>query len=698
MTRHRLDPLLSPNSIALIGASDRTGSPGHILADMIIHSNYAGAVYPVNPRCKEILNQPCYDYLESLPATVDHAIIALGNQHLESALNATIEHGTRAATIYASATLEKDSDPKLLQRLSDMARAAGMMICGPNGMGFYNVSQDLFAGIFPRSTEILRGEISYIAQSGSAFATLCHNGCRLGFNLCVSTGSEIATTVADYMDWCLDQSDTRVIGLFLETVRDPEAFVAALEKAGRNNIPVVVLKIGKSPLGAAMALTHTGAIAGNQAVYSALFKKYGVIEVSDFDEMAAILMLLQTGRETAEGGFAAAFESGGFRELATDQAHELGVHFAPLNEATIQALTPHLEPGLVAENPLDVWGSHDRFEERFQACMSALIQDSNVAGGAFVSNFRDDYFLSEAIYRSVEAINRQTSKPIALVNCYSDLANSAICRRAHAAGLPVIDGTHRALLAFKHLFDYHKFKAAQRPDSPARVEFDTQRISTWKRKLATHESDSLDEPQALALLGDFSIPVVRHEWVSNQAELTTAAASIGYPLVIKTAEPGIHHKSDRNGVFVNVQSEQELVDHYVDLSNRLGPRALLSQMIEQGIEIALGTVNDKQFGPVLMVAAGGLLVELLSDRAVAMCPVNAQHADAMITSLKANQLLKGVRGNAASNRQALIEIIVGLSALAYEFRDCIAEIDINPVLVNEQTAIAVDALIATHPN
>jgi acyl-CoA synthetase (NDP forming) len=211
--------------------------------------------------------------------------------------------------------------------------------------------------------------------------------------------------------------------------------------------------------------------------------------------------------------------------------------------------------------------------------------------------------------------------------------------------------------------------------------------------LIDHHSDSLGEVEALSLLSDFSISVVRHDTVSSQSELITAADSIGYPLVLKTAEPGINHKSDSNGVFINIKSEPDLLDHYNDLCERLGPTALVSQMVKDGVEISLGTVNDPQFGPVVMVAAGGILVELLSDRAVAMCPVSPQQADEMIGSLKANRLLQGFRGKAASNRQALIDALVGLSIIAFEFRDSIAEIDINPVMVNDNEALAVDALI-----
>jgi acyl-CoA synthetase (NDP forming) len=692
MAEHRLDPLLQPASIALLGASERTDSPGRVLAEMVIHSQYQGSVYPVNPGYAQILGLPCFADLAALPVTVDHVIIALGNAHLEGALSAAIEHGAKAATIYSSAVLEQDSDPPLKQRLKDMARRAGIQICGINGMGFYNLQQQLYAGIFPRAEHIIRGGISYIAQSGSAFTTLCHNGCRLGFNLCVSAGDEMTTTVADYMDWCLEREDTRVIGLFLETVRDPQGFVAALEKANTRDIPVVILKIGKSALGAAMAVTHTGAIAGDRAVFQALFRRYGVIEVDDFDAMAAILMLLQYPRRAASGGFAAAFESGGFRELVTDTAVELGIDFAELDHPTVSTLEQHLDPGLKAENPLDLWGSHNRFEARFTACLTALMQDPNVAAGAFFSNFRDGYYLSEAIYRVVVAVSERVDKPIVLATCYSDLANNALGRRAYDAGIPLIDGVREALVAFKHLFAYRSFKQ-ERAQQATPAPVDPAVAVDWRQRLSQHSTDTLDENQALDLLGAFAIPVVRREIVASEAELATAAAAIGFPVVLKTAQPGINHKSDCGGVFVGIQSEQDLLRHYRDISTRLGPTALLSQMADAGVEVALGTVNDSQFGPVIMVAAGGILVELLADRALAMCPVSPDQADAMLDSLKLNRLLLGLRGRPAVHRQALIDAIVDLSRLAFCLRDSIAEIDINPLIAHADGALAVDALI-----
>ena len=692
--KHKLDPLLRPSSIALLGASGRSGSPGNVLANMVIGSNYAGKVYPVNRSYPEILGKTCYADLASLPQRVEHVVIALGNSGLEQAMQAAIEHGARAATIYSSGLLDEGDSPRLLARLQAMAREADLLVCGANGMGFYNPGIDLYAGFFQRGEELPHGGISYIAQSGSAFAALCHNGCRLGFNLCVSTGNEMLTGVADYMDWSLAQDDTRAIGLFLETVREPQAFVAALEKANTRQVPVVVLKTGKSARSAQMAMTHTGAISGSHAAFEAVARRYGIIEVGDFDEMAATLMLLQSGRRPGAGGLAAMFESGGLRGFVTDLAQQYGVEFAPLEAATISNLHQHLEAGLEAENPLDAWGSHDGFEENFEACLDLLMRDANVAAGAFVSNFRDRYFLSEAIFRVVEKVGATTDKPILLANCYSDLDNGDICRRGREAGIPVVDGARESLLALRHLFAWRDFLQQREATHPHPLA-DEERLARCAAILGQCGGGTLDESQALELLSAYSIPVVEHETVDDEQQLAAAASRLGFPLVLKTAEPGIAHKSDVGGVRVDLRSELELGQAYADLRVRLGPQALVSKLHRGGVELALGTIDDPQFGPLVMLAAGGTLVEVLGDRALALCPVDAVTAARMIDSLRVARLLDGVRGKPAADREALIDAIVRLSQLAFHLREKIAELDVNPMIVDAHGALAVDALIVT---
>jgi acyl-CoA synthetase (NDP forming) len=692
MTEHPLDPLLKPGSIALLGASAKPGSPGHNLSEMIFKSAYAGKVYAVNPGYDRIDEYPCYSDLASLPEIVDHVVLAVANERLQQALEDVIAHGARAATIYASCYLDNDTQPALKDRLTSRAQEAGIAICGGNGMGFYNVSDSLYAGIFPKPITVQKGGISYIAQSGSAFTTLPHNGRRLGFNLCVSSGNEMVTNVSDYMDWSIAQQDTRVIALFLEAVRNPSGFVSALTKAVEKSIPVVVLKIGKTPQSAEMALSHTGAIAGNHDSFRALFKRYGVIEVEDFDEMAATLMMLQSKRQAGPGKLAGMLESGGFRELITDTAHGLEIDFAQLEPNSLEQIQTYLDPGLKAENPLDAWGTHDRFEQRFLSCLNLLMADPNVAAGIFFSNFRDGYFISEAVYRVMKKASLETDKPIAMVNCYSDLAHDSLCKRTTDCGFPLIDGSREALLALRHLFAYRDFRASLKlPNNLASV--DAAKIKNWRNRLSGSDTGVLNEVDTLALLADFSIAVPRHRAVNNEHDLLKTASELGYPLVLKTAVVGITHKTEVDGVVVNIQNEIELLDCYNDVSRRLGAEVLLAEMIENGTELGIGVVNDPQFGPMIMVAAGGVLIELISEYTVALAPVSAVEANAMLSSLKLSKLIDGVRGKSPGNRQALIDLIVSLSMIAFELKDQVREIDLNPVIVTPQSAIAVDGLL-----
>ncbi len=693
---HRLDPLLRPGSIALVGASGRPDSPGRVLADMVINSAWRGAVYPINPGYESLFGVRCYPDLDSLPETVEHAALAVSNERLEQALRDAIRHGVRAVTIYSSCILENDTEPPLRQRLSELAKQAGIAICGGNGMGFYNISDALYAGLFPMNRNRhheLPGGISFIAQSGSAFAALAHNGCRLKFNLCVSCGNEMVTTVADYMDWSLSRPDTRVIALFLETVREPKAFTDALERAMQQDIPVIVMKAGKSPLGARMAKTHTGAIAGNHAAYEAVFDHYNVIEVSDFNEMGATLMMFQSGRRAGAGDLATIQESGGLMELVADIACDLGIRFAPISENTKAALRENLEPGLIADNPLDAWGSNHDFENRFYRCMSAMMRDPAVSVGLFFSNFRDHYYLSEAFYRLMVKVAGETDKPVAMANCHTDIDNPDLCKRTGEAGIPFLDGTRPSLLAVKRLLTYRNRRKDPAAATPTDLP-DTGKVTKWKQLLSGHTGTTLSEWQALELFADFGISTPRCRGAQNRDEALRAASELGFPLVLKTAAGGVAHKSDQNGVITGITNAKELEQAYETLSQRLGNRVLVSEMAAPGTEVGLGMVNDPQFGPFIMVAAGGVLIELISDSQVALAPVTPARAEQMIASLKIARLIDGMRGNPPGDRRALIETIVRLSGLAFALREVISEIDINPVIVNQAGAWAVDGLVS----
>ena len=691
MTQHPLDPLLAPRSIAFIGASVRPDTPGNSMVRMPKLAGFAGRLYPINPNYDSVEGLRCFPSLAALPETVDHVVLGVANARLEAALDDAIAHGARAATIFASGVLDHDTAPRLSQRIARKAKAAGLALCGGNCMGFYNLPLKLRVVGFPSDLDMPAGSISFIAQSGSVFGALSHNDRRLKFNLSISSGGEWVTSSADYLDWALAQETTRVAALFLESVRDPARFVAALQKAAERNIPVVVLKVGRTPESAAMALSHTGAIAGSDAAYDALFARYGVIRVDSLDEMAATLLLLSHPKRPGKGGLVAMHDSGGERELAVDLAADAGVAYARIERQTVQRLAARLDPGLDPVNPLDAWGIGNDVENQFADLMTALIEDDNAAIGVLFADVRDGYYLSEAYTSAMIRAAARSEKPIAVATNYAMVRHEKLALRVTEAGVPVLDGTEEALRAVRHALAYRDFLA--RPVDTTVPGTPSDRRAAWSARL---KGEALSESEGLDLLADYGIATPPRRLADTEEAVWQAAREIGYPVALKTAMPGIQHKTDRGGVRLGLVDEAALAAAYADMTRRLGPKVLVQRMADKGVEIGLGAINDPNFGPYVMIAAGGVLIELLADRVVALAPIGRDTARTLIARLKVARLLDGVRGGPKLDIDALADCLARLSVLAWDNRDRIAEIDINPVIVTQNGCMAVDALVVPH--
>ncbi|MEZ5784422.1 MAG: acetate--CoA ligase family protein [Rhizobiaceae bacterium] len=681
--------LLQPRSIALVGASDRAETLGRAMVDMALVGGYQGAVYAINPKYQQIGDVPCFAGASELPEVVDHVVLGVGNERLEAALDEAIAHGARAATIFASCTIPGDGGA-LRERIVAKARAAGLAICGGNCMGFYNNQIGLRVAGYPALQPMAAGGIGWLAQSGSVFGALAHNDQRLKFGLAVSSGAEMVTTCADYLRWMVTSGDIRVVGMFLETVRDPEGFASALELAASRDIPVVVLKVGRTAASAEMALSHTGALVGNDVAYSALFKRYGVIQVDDEDELAATLCLFQQPRRPGRGRLVAIHDSGGERELAVDIADRVGLTYARLSNHTKEKIAQIIDPELVPGNPLDVWGSARDFTSVFTGAFTALMEDDEAAIGMMFCDIRDGSFLSSGYVDAAIATHCATEKPVAFATNYSMVNHTALVSRLSKAGVPVIDGTRVALQAVKHMLawrDRPRGGAPARPDGIVGHEA----VRSGRSKLAL--GAPLSESDSLALLAAYGIKTARSVTVRDDKELAGAGLCMTYPVVLKTADPAILHKSDVGGVVLDIADAAQLGQAYDEMRRRLGPAALVAEMVPEGVELALGVVADPQWGPVVMISAGGVLMELLNDSSAALAPVTPAEAAAMVGSLRIARMLDGYRGSAPVNRAAVADALVRLSWLAADSAGLISEIDVNPLIVTTDGCTAVDALI-----
>jgi acyl-CoA synthetase (NDP forming) len=687
----RLQPLLAPRSVAVVGASPKEGSFGRASLCEVKDSGFAGALWAVNPNYRDILGTPCFPRLADLPEAPDLAVLAIANPQVEEAVDAAIAAGAKAAVIFASCYLEGDGDPPLTERLRRKARESALLVCGANCLGFHNRDHRLRVGVFQTGSP-RPGPIAVISHSGSAYLAMAMIDPRFGCNLIVSAGQELAVTAADYLAYALDMPTTRTVALFLETVRDPEGFRAGLARANVRDVPVVALKVGRTERSARLAQTHSGALAGNDAAYEALFDAYGVRRVESVDELTATAQLMASPRRYVSGGLGAVLDSGGQRGMMIDLAAKLDLPIAEIGPATRARLAAVLEYGLAPVNPVDAWGTGRNAEAVFGESLKALAADPAVGAVALFSDIMSEDPVSEAMFGGLLDAYAATDKPVMQITNWSRVPETSLHLKGIARGLPVLDGTQNGLAALAHARAYGRFRALPPPAPPPPPA--AAAVERWRARLST--GVPLDEPESLGLVADFGIGVPAWRLAGSRSEALAAAKVLGTPVVLKTAAPGIRHKSDVDGVRVGLRDECAVAAAYDDIAGRLGPRVLVMAMAA-GVEFALGLVHDPQFGPVVMVGAGGVLVEVLEDRRFLLPPIDRVRAERAIERLRAAKLLAGVRGRPPADRGALADAVARLGALADALGDAIAEVDVNPLLVGASGAVAVDALVLPRP-
>ena len=687
---HRLDPLLKPGSIAVLGATERSGTVGRRTVENLLEGMFDGPLFAVNPGYETICGVPCFPSLDDLPEPVEHVVFAVGDRHIEAALDDAIRHGARAATIMSSLVLQDDGDPPLKQRVEASIHKSGLLVCGANGMGFYNFRDGVWACGFDTRRHRNDGGVTLISHSGSGMSGIVDVDERIDFNLAVSTGQELCVTMDEYLDYALDQEETRVVGLFMETARNPAGMRRALEKANTRNIPVVALKVGRTELSAKLTVSHSGAIAGRDAAYDALFDLYGVQRVRDMDELATALIMFAQPHPVAAGGLVAIHDSGGERQLMIDMAGHMDVPLTRVSKETVARLESLLDPGLVAVNPLDAWsvGGSDA-DEIMTDCLGALMSDPGAAIGAVVHDRAPGGTIYLDYLEYLRGGHNATGKPAFLVANRQGTGADAAVIESTRGGLPVLDGLRSFLAGARCLFGYRDFLDRPTMHPPATRGPD----GHWRARLET--GAALDESGAGAFLADAGLPINPATVVTDLESAVAAARTIGFPVVLKTAEHGIHHKTDRDGVVLDIGDMQMLEDAYREISDRLGPRALVSGMIgEPGAEMILGMLNDEQFGPLVVIGFGGTSVEAIRDVVHLLPPFDAATARRRIDTLKLRPLLEEQRGRPAAAIDSFCEMAALFSVVVADFGNALSEIDLNPVIVHANGCIAVDAFVA----
>jgi acetyltransferase len=673
--------------VAVLGASRNPGKLGHRLFQNLLAPGFTGEVYPVNPSGEAILGRDAVPRVEELPRGLDLALVSLPASAVLPAVRTLGARGCRICVILASGFGEIGREGRAVQdEIEAIARTTGMRIVGPNCMGVVNVPGRLNASYFwdvPRQP----GGISFVSQSG-AYGGLFFREVRdrsLGVAKFLSIGNQCDLGFAECLAWLADDPDTRVVGVFVEGLRDGRAFVAAARRLARAK-PVVALKGGRADAGRRAAGSHTGSLAGAWEIYRAAFAAAGVVAVDETEELFDAIAALdaQAARPPRDRAVAILTISGGPSVVAADAAEAAGLRVPALPEARRAALRAHLPSFGADGNPIDMTPQME--PGGFGPSVRLVLDAPEVSGAVAIDIGLDRPEYADAL----AAAQLATDKPV--VACTVDTPE--MDRRLRVAGIPLVPGPERAVRAYRALVRRAELQRRS-PGSSARQPVRALPAGLEER-LAT-AGGPLAHADARGLLQAYGVPFPRERVVAGAEEALSEGQEIGYPLVVKTARPDVLHRTEAGGVILSVADSEALVRALRALEARLGAGPVLVQEeVPRGLELLVGGRRDPSFGPTVLVGLGGVLAELLRDVSIGLAPLALDDARAMIVEGRRAELVRGYRGAAAVDEGALAEILVGVGDLLVE-RPTIAELDLNPLIASRGRIVAVDALVLVNP-
>lgn len=695
-----LDAFFKAKGVAVIGASDDITKIGGRPVQLLRKYGYAGPIYPVNPKGGTIQGLPAYASILDTPTAPDMAIVAVPAEASLQAVRDCASRGVRGVIVLSAGFAEAGPDGAALQaELVRVVRSHGMRLLGPNCLGTVNVV-DKLVGSFSIALEQNMppaGQVGIVSQSGNIGSFTMQNMAQrgLGVSRFIATGNEADVDVADGIASLAHDPDTRIILCCMETCRNASRLIAALDMARQQQKPVIVLKIGATEQGQAAAASHTGALMGSDAVFDAVFRRYGVLRVRSFEDLLNVghaAVLLGAERLPTTDAVTLVAASGGFGIMMADAMVEAGMTLPQLNDTT-RDLIREAVPTAGTNNPVDASAQMSARPDILLKMLTALQDDAN--GSTLV------LLLALSLYNSrlrgvyLEALSQiRLSHPDRLLILISQGPADAVAE-INALGIPVFPSIPSAASGLAGLV-----RLGQLTTLPTAAAYNgpVDRVDPSVFRNEFHAK------QALAAAG---IPVPREEVVTSADDAVRSARATGYPVVLKIASEDIAHKTEIGGVALNLQDDdavRQAHDRLMANAQKHAPRArldgvLVAPMVSGGVELIAGVSRDPVFGPVVMVGLGGIYAEILKDVAVQVAPVSEDEAQRMIRSLKMFPLLDGARGQARADVVAAARTVARLSEFACRHANDVAEIDMNPILVKPEGegVLVLDALMIPTP-
>lgn len=699
-----LETLFNPKSVAIIGASEKSYE-GVSLYRGLKKGGFAGNIYPVNHKRDELFGVKCYRNVLDIPEDVDVAAIAVPRRAVLSVVGDCIEKGVRGAVLITAGFAEADNSGRELQsELVTLANEGGMRLIGPNCMGYLNVNNGIFLTSGAIADSLQKGSVGLVSQSGSMFWGIASNRRRLGFSYLISAGNSADLNCWDYVDFLIEDPGTKIITLFLESIQPADRFLEVARRARLARKPIVVLRVGTSERGREAALSHTGSLAGSEVVVEAAFKQYGIIRVQDLDELLETAKLLSHFAPHAPGRYHVAFAtlSGGEAAHLADLATEVGLPLASFSKSTVSQLSSRLPSWRTVRNPLDVGGAGLGNVEVIGQVLDVLLQDEGV-DVVFVCRSMPPSRpsrLTEGLLRAVQNVADASEKWCALFTPVSGEVDSEVVRDFEKTA-PLLQGTTESLRAIGHWLNYCKF--LQIPETSKQAEEVTPSVDSVNvGSLPETPNGILNEKEAKDLLSHYGVCTTHDRIASSHSDALVAAHDIGYPVVAKVLSKEIAHKSDLGLVQLNINSDAELKLAYEELLGRAKAHVpesalegvLIQEMVSGGREMIVGLKWDENFGQTVLLGFGGVFTEIIGEFSVRLAPLTRADAREMVAGLKGYELLKGARGGAVLDIEALEVTLLQLSKLGISMGAKLRTLDINPLIVlpKGQGTVAVDAL------
>ena len=705
MTDHYLERLFAPRSVAVIGASERTGSLGRIAFENLRAGGYSGELIAVNPKYRSLAGLPCYRSMADIGHRVDLALVTTPAATVPGVIDNAGEAGARSAVVLSAGFGETGPEGLALERkVLEAARRHALRIIGPNCLGIMRPSVGLNA-TFARNMP-LPGPVALVSQSGAVAAALVDGAqsSGIGFSSVVSMGAGIDLDIGEILDFLVYDPETRSILIYMEGVRDARRFISSLRAAARSK-PVIVLKSGRHLQASKAAMSHSGSPSGDDDAFDAALRRCGVVRVKTYSELFSAEQLIGTGRLPQGNRLAVVTNGGGPGVMAADHAAVSGVELAQLAQSTLEALDACLPSHWPRGNPVDILG--DATASRLAQALAPVLADKDV--DAVLTLFSPQQILSsDEAANAIIARAKGTAKPV-LTAWLGESQVSAGRSVAEKAGLPVFRSPESAVAAFGTLAEY---RTAQRLllEVPAPLASNVQPDLDTARSIAQAVIRSgrtaLSETEATRLLGCFGIPAARTEIARSRDEVRAIARELGYPVAIKILSYDIEHLADVKGVCLNLRGEESLLREYDALLERvrsLRPEArvegvTVQPMVEKrfGRRLMIAVANDATFGRVIRFGAGGIAAEVVHDTATALPPLNRRLAQELVSRTFSARLLRPFRHIPGVDIDLILDALLRVSEIVCAL-PWVAELEINPLLADESGCVAVDVRVTVDP-